>query len=168
MCLYLVKILPKIILRLSSFAIKITIVNCVWDNLLKSQGCCVVNLFHREVPRVLNIFPGEFIEGNSKNFLKANKRPLQRPDPEGFWSRVWPKKHQMVCLMKILRGAFNQLPREQVENSRNFLGEQIHHATPQAFQQIDILTKSLQCLPEENPAGAFNQLPREQIENSMS
>ena len=144
MCLYLVKILPKIILRLSSFAIKITIVNCVWDNLLKSQGCCVVNLFHREVPRVLNIFHGEFIEGNSKNFLKANKRPLQRPDPrpktrdatgpEGFWSRVWPKKHQMVCQIKILRGAFNQLPKEQVENSRNFLGEQIHHATPQAFQ----------------------------------
>ena len=36
----------------------------------------------------------------------------------------------------ILRGAFNQLPREQIETPRDFPREQIHHATPSAFQQI--------------------------------
>ena len=44
----------------------------------------------------------------------------------------------------VLRGAFKQLPMEQIKNSRDFLREQIHHATPKAFQQIVILTKSLQ------------------------
>ena len=29
----------------------------VWDNMLKRRGCSVVNLFPREVPRVLNLFP---------------------------------------------------------------------------------------------------------------
>ena len=97
----------------------------------------MVNLFPREVPRVLNLFPKELIEGPPKEFQKANLRPHQRPDPR-------PKMRQRVCLRKILRGAFNQLPREQIENSRYFPREQIHHTTPKAFQQIVILTKSLQ------------------------
>ena len=114
----------------------------------------MVNLFPREVPRVLNLFTKELIEGPSKEFPKANPRPHQRPDPrpktrgaagpEGFWTWVWPKMRPRVCLRKILRGAFNQLLREQIENSRYFPREQIHHTTAKAFQQIIILTKSLQ------------------------
>ena len=79
----------------------------------------MVNLFPREVPRVLNLFPREWIEGTPKDFSKANPRPHQRPDPR---PRVWPKMQQRVCLTKILRGAFNQLPREQIENSISSLG----------------------------------------------
>ena len=115
---------------------------------------CVVNLFPREVQRVFNLFPRELIEGPPKDFPKANPRPHQRPDPrpktrgaagpKGFWTWVWPMMRQRVCLRKILRGAFNQLPREQIENSRYFPRERIHHTTPKAFQQIVILTKSLQ------------------------
>jgi len=97
----------------------------------------VVNLFPREVQRVLNLFPRELIGGPPKGFPKANPRP-------GFWTWVWPMMGQRVCLRKILRGAFNQLPREQIENSRFFPREQIHHTTPKAFQKIVILTKSLQ------------------------
>ena len=41
-----------------------------------------------------------------------------------------------VCIRKILWGTFNQLPREQIENSRDFPREQIHHTTPSSFQQI--------------------------------
>ena len=41
----------------------------------------MVNLFPREVPRVLNLFPRELIEGTPKDFLKANLRPHQRQDP---------------------------------------------------------------------------------------
>ena len=114
----------------------------------------MVNLFPREVQRVLNLFPRELIEGPLKDFPKASPRLHQRPDPrpktrgatgpEGFWTWVWPMMRQRVCLRKILRGAFNQLPREQIENSRYFPREQIHHTTPKAFQQIVILTKSLQ------------------------
>ena len=40
-----------------------------------------MNMFHREVPRVLNLFPRELIEGTPKDFSKANQRPHQRPDP---------------------------------------------------------------------------------------
>ena len=90
----------------------------------------MVNLFPREVPRVLNFFPRELIEGTPKDFLKANLRLHQRPDTraktrgaaghKGFWPRAWPKIRQRVCLRKTLRGAFNQLPREQIENSRDF------------------------------------------------
>ena len=83
----------------------------------------MVNLFPREVPRVLNLFPRELIKGTPKEFPKANPR---------------------VCLRKILRGAFNQLPSEQIFNSRYFPREQIHHTTPKAFHQIVILTESLQ------------------------
>ena len=136
-----------------------------WDNLLRSWGCNVVNLFPREVPRVLNLFHRKLIEGTQKDFPKVNRRPHQRPDPrlktwgatgpEGFW----PKMRQRVCLRKILSRAFDQLPREQIENSRDFPREQIHHATPKAFQQIVILTKSLQCLPEENPEGGLQSTP---------
>ena len=85
-----------------------------WDNLLKSRGCSVVNLFPREVPRGLNLFPRELIEGTPKDFSEANPRPHQRPNPR---PRVRPKMQQRVCLTKILRGAFIQLPREQIENS---------------------------------------------------
>ena len=41
-----------------------------------------------------------------------------------------------VCIRKILWGTFNQLPREQIEDSRDFPREQIHHTTPSSFQQI--------------------------------
>ena len=51
-----------------------------WDNLLKSRGCSMVNLFPREVPIVFNMFPRELIEGTPMNFLKANLRTHQRPD----------------------------------------------------------------------------------------
>ena len=64
--------------------------------------------------------------------------------PSALWPRVWPQMRQRVCLRKILRGALNLLPREQIENSRNFPREQFHHTAPEAFQQIVILTKSLQ------------------------
>ena len=112
----------------------------VWDNLLKSWECSMVNLFPREVPWVLNMFPRELIEGPPQDFCQSNPLLHLWPDPRpktlgacgpmGFWPWVWPR------------------PREQIENSRDFLREQIHHATPKAFQQIVILTKSLQCLPE--------------------
>ena len=75
---------------------------------------------------VVDLFPRELIEGTPMDFLKANLRPHQRPDPR-------PKT----------RWAFNQLLREQIENSRDFLREQIHHTTPKSFQQIVILTKYL-------------------------
>ena len=106
----------------------------------------MVNLFPREVLRVLNLFPRELIEGTPKDFLKANLRPHQRPDPrpktrgavglKGFWPRVWRMMRPQVCLHKISWVAFNQLPREQIENSQDFPREQIDHATPSAFQQI--------------------------------
>ena len=44
----------------------------------------MVNLFPREVPRVLNLFPRELIESTPKNFPNANPKLHQRPDP-------WPK-----------------------------------------------------------------------------
>ena len=55
---------------------------------------------------------------------------------EGFSPRVWPLMQLRVCIRKILWGTFNQLPREQIENSRDFPREQIHHTTPSSFQQI--------------------------------
>ena len=93
-------------------------------------------------PRVLNGVPRENIEGPPR----PDPRPKTRgaAGPEGFWPRFWPKMQQRVCLRKILRGALNLLPREQIENSRNFPREQFHHTAPEAFQQIVILTKSLQ------------------------
>ena len=98
----------------------------------------MVNLFPREVTRVINLFARELIEGTS------DPRPKTRgaAGPEGFWPRVWPKMQQRVRLTKILRGSFNQLPWEQIENSMDFLRKVLR--------------------------GAFNQLPREKIENSMS
>ena len=42
---------------------------------------------------------------------------------------MWPR----VCLLKFLCGAFNQLPREQIENSRYFPREQIHRTTTLVF-----------------------------------
>ena len=53
----------------------------------------MVNLFPREVPRVLNLFPREFIEDTLKGFPKANPKLHQRPDP---------KMQQRVCLRKII------------------------------------------------------------------
>ena len=53
-----------------------------WDNLLKSRGCSLVNLFPREVSRVLNLFLRELIKGTLKDFPKANPKPNQRPDPK--------------------------------------------------------------------------------------
>ena len=41
----------------------------------------MVNLFPREVPRVLNLFPRELIESTPKDFLNANPKLHQRPDP---------------------------------------------------------------------------------------
>ena len=118
------KWLKKSILTKSiQFGIKLYQVNCPFFNWF-------TKLNPREVPWVLNLFPRELIEGPPQDFRKANLRPHQRPDPrpktrgaadpEGFWPRVWPKMRQRVCMRKILRGAFNQLPREQIENSRDF------------------------------------------------
>ena len=95
----------------------------------------MVNLFPREVPRVLNLFPRELIESTPKDFPNANPKLHQRPDPHQG-PRVWPKMQQRVCLRKILRGTLNLHPREHIEDSRNFPREQIHHNTPEAFQQI--------------------------------
>ena len=39
-----------------------------------------MNLFPREVPRVLNLFPRELIESTSKDFPNANPKLHQRPD----------------------------------------------------------------------------------------
>ena len=60
------------------------------------------------------------VHSKSQIALKANKSLMQL----------------RVCIRKILWGTFNQLPREQIENSRDFPREQIHHTTPEAFQQI--------------------------------
>ena len=80
-------------------------------------------------PRVLNVLPREKIEGPPRDFLKANPRPHPRPDqrpktrgaagPEGFWPLVWPRMLPRVRLKKIPRGAFNILPREYIEYSRD-------------------------------------------------
>ena len=70
----------------------------------------MVNLCPQEVPRVLNMFPRELIESTPQDFPQAN-----------------PLLHLRVCIQKILWGTFNQLPREQIENSRDFPREQIHH-----------------------------------------
>ena len=80
-------------------------------------------------PRVLNVLPREKIEGSPRNFLKAKPRPHPRPDqrpktrgaagPEGFWPLVWPRMWPRVCLQKIPKGAFNILPREYIEYSRD-------------------------------------------------
>ena len=80
-------------------------------------------------PRVLNVLPREKIEGHPRDFLKANPRPDPRPDqrpktrgaagPEGFWPLVWPRMWTRVRLQKIPRGAFNILPREYIEYSRD-------------------------------------------------
>ena len=40
----------------------------------------MVNLFPREVPRVLNLFPRELIESTPKDFLNANPKLHQRPE----------------------------------------------------------------------------------------
>ena len=71
----------------------------VWDNLLKSQGCSVVNLFPREVPRVLNLFPRDLIEGPPQDFRQANPLLHLWPDPQPktlgaygpsvFWPWPW-------------------------------------------------------------------------------
>ena len=57
------------------------LIAALWYNLLKSLGCSVVNLFPREVPRVLNLFPRELIESTPKDFPNANPKLHQRPDP---------------------------------------------------------------------------------------
>ena len=59
------------------------------------------------------------------NLLK--RRGCSACGPSGFWPRVWPQMRLRVCLRKILWGALNLLPREQIENSRNFPREQFHH-----------------------------------------
>ena len=70
--------------------------------------------------------------------LRPDPRPktLGACGPSGFWPRVWPQMRLRVCLRKILWGALNLLPREQIENSRNFPREQFHHTAPSSFQQI--------------------------------
>ena len=79
----------------------------------------MVNLFPREVPLVLNLFPRELIESTPQDFPQAI-----------------PLMQLRVCIRKILWGTFNQLPREQIENSQDFPREQNHHTTPSSFQQI--------------------------------
>ena len=75
----------------------------------------MVNLFPREVPRILNLFPRELIESTPKDFPNANPKLHQRPDPRGqrplgFLAEGLAKDAaEGVCLRKILRGAFNQL-----------------------------------------------------------
>ena len=125
-----------------------------WDNLLKSQGCSLVNLFPREVPRVLNLFTRELIEGNPKEFFEGKPEAASEARPKaknprgrrvcGFLAEGLAEDAAEGLPEEKLRGAFNQLPREQIENSRDFLREQIHHATSKVFQEIVILTKSLQ------------------------
>ena len=80
-------------------------------------------------PRVLNVLLREKIEGPPRDFLKANPRPRPRPDhrpktrwaagPEGFWPVVWPRMWPRVRLQKIPKGAFNIIPREYIEYSRD-------------------------------------------------
>ena len=41
-----------------------------------------MNLFPREVPRVLNLFPRELIESTPKDFPNANPKLHQRPGPQ--------------------------------------------------------------------------------------
>ena len=82
-------------------------------------------------PRVLNLLPREKIGGPPRDFLKANPRPHPRPDqrpktrgaagPKGFQTLVWPRMWPRVRLQKILKGAFNILPREYIEYSRDLL-----------------------------------------------
>ena len=104
----------------------------VWDNLCESRGGSSVNGAPREFPESTQCTPyrpREKIEGPPRNFLKANPRPHPRPDkrpktrgaagPEGFWPLVWPRIWPRVCLKKIPKGAFNILPREYIEYSRD-------------------------------------------------
>ena len=80
-------------------------------------------------PRVLNVLPREKIEGPPRDFLKANPRSHPRPDqrpktreaagPDGFWPLIRPRMWPRVRLQKIPKGAFNILPREYIEYSRD-------------------------------------------------
>ena len=81
----------------------------------------MVNLFPREVQRVFNLFPRELIESPPQDFPQANPLPHLRPDPS-------PKPLALSLPSEIPLGAFNQLPREQIENSRYFPREQINHS----------------------------------------
>ena len=66
---------------------------------------------------------------------------------------------QRVCLRKILRGAFNQLPREQIENSMSSLGFSLANQlenrqfTWQSLIPIDTVEVLLEwaCLPGQAP-----------------
>ena len=95
--------------------------------LLKSLRGSVVNLFPREVLQVLNLFPRH----RSGIFLKQTLCCIfSQTLVQG------PLMQLRVCIRKILRGTFNQLPREQIENSQDFPREQIQYTTPSSFQQI--------------------------------
>ena len=92
---------------------------------------------------------GCILKAPHRGFLKANPRPHQRSDlrPKiqeavGFWPRVWPRMRQRVCQKKIPKGAFNILPWESFEYSRDLPRGSIHHDTPKAFPQIVILSRS--------------------------
>ena len=67
----------------------------------------MVNLFPREVLRVLNLFPRELIEGNPTDFMKANLRPHHTPDPR---PKTQGAQAPMVFWPRVL----------QIENSRDF------------------------------------------------
>ena len=90
----------------------------------KAEGVQRVNRFPRKVLIVLNLFPRKLIVGPQKDFPNAEAASDARPKainprvrrPDGFWLRIWPNMRQRVCMRKILRGAFNQFPREQIRN----------------------------------------------------
>ena len=83
-------------------------------NLWKSLGDIVVNGAPREVPWVPNGLPQEYIEGSPSGFSSGKASAAS----SGFWPWVWPWMRPQVCLQKTPRGAFNILPRESMEYSR--------------------------------------------------
>ena len=65
----------------------------------------MVNLFPREVPRVLNLFPRGLIESTPKNFPNANLKLHQRPDLAEDAAEGLPEEYP--------EGTLNQLSWEQ-------------------------------------------------------
>ena len=63
----------------------------------------MVNLFPREVPRVLNLFPRELIESTPKDFPYANPKLHQKGQAEDAAEGL-PEENPEGCLQSTLWG----------------------------------------------------------------
>ena len=84
--------------------------------------------------------------------LPATTSSRQKRGETSVWYNLLKRRGCSVVKLfpREVPRVLNLLPREQIENSRNFPREQFHHTAPEAFQQIVILTKSLQWTNEQN------------------